>query len=81
MNHTFIPLSVPNLKGKELAYVTEAVETEWVSTVGSYVTQFEDNLSSYVGSAGAVSCQSGTSGLHLALLLCQIATCLWVSTP
>ncbi len=65
----FIPLSVPNLKGNELAYVTEAVKTEWVSTGGPYVNDFEKNIASYVGSSGAVSCQNGTAGLHIALLL------------
>ena len=35
MSEGFIPLSVPNLKGKELEYVTEAVRSEWVSTAGS----------------------------------------------
>ena len=64
-----IPLSVPNFKGNELAYVTHAVETEWVSTGGSYVDQFEENIAAYCGAAGAVSCQNGTSGLHISLLL------------
>lgn len=72
MSQNFIPLSVPNLKGKELEYVTQAIQTEWVSTVGSFVTQFEEDLASYVGAKGAVSCQSGTAGLHLALLLCGV---------
>jgi hypothetical protein len=34
MEQKFIPLSVPNLKGNELKYVTQAVENEWVSTGG-----------------------------------------------
>lgn len=72
MEKSFIPLSVPNLKGNELAYVTRAVETEWVSTAGSYVTDFERSIAEYVGAAGAVACQSGTAGLHIALLLCDV---------
>lgn len=68
----FIPLSVPNLKGKELDYVTTAVETEWVSTAGPYVTDFEKNIARYVGVERAVSCQSGTAGLHIALMLCGV---------
>lgn len=39
MNQRFIPLSVPNLKGRELDYVTHAVETEWVSTAGPPVSE------------------------------------------
>ncbi len=68
----FIPLSVPNLKGKELEYVTHAVETEWVSTGGPYVDDFENKVAEYVKIKGAVSCQNGTSGLHTALLVCGV---------
>ena len=72
MEERFIPLSVPNLKGKELEYVTHAVETEWVSTAGPYVTDFEAAVAKYVGVPRAVSCQSGTAGLHVALRLCGV---------
>lgn len=72
MAEQFIPLSVPNLKGNELNYVTHAVETEWVSTAGPYVTDFEKAIADYVGTPGAVACQSGTAGLHIALLLCGV---------
>ncbi|MCR4617417.1 MAG: LegC family aminotransferase [Lachnospiraceae bacterium] len=64
----FIPLSVPNLKGRELEYVTHAVETEWVSTGGPYVNDFENKIAEYVHAPAAVSCQNGTSGLHLSML-------------
>ncbi|WP_130805866.1 LegC family aminotransferase [Senegalia massiliensis] len=72
MSQKFIPLSVPNLKGRELEYVTHAVETEWVSTGGTYVTEFEQKTAEYVKSKGAVSCQNGTSGIHIALEVCGI---------
>lgn len=74
MSQRMIPLSVPNLKGRELEYLTHAVETEWVSTVGPYVDEFEDKVANYSGSIGAVSCQNGTAGLHIALQLCHIST-------
>ena len=72
MNDKFIPLSVPNLKGNELKYVTDAIETEWVSTAGPYVNQFEEKIAQYVHAKGAVSCQNGTSGLHTALLVAGV---------
>jgi aminotransferase in exopolysaccharide biosynthesis len=72
MSESFIPLSVPNLKGNELAYVTNAVETEWVSTNGPYVNEFEKVVAEFVYAPGAVSCQNGTSGIHLALLLAGV---------
>ncbi len=72
MSQKFIPLSVPNLKGKELEYVTHAVETEWVSTGGPYVNDFEKKVAEYAKCTGAVSCQNGTSGLHIALEVCGV---------
>lgn len=70
----YIPLSVPNLKGNELEYVTKAVSTEWVSTGGAFVSGFEENTAMYVGAKGAVACQSGTAGLHVALLLSGVTS-------
>ncbi len=72
MDSRFIPLSVPNLSGNELEYVSQAIKTEWVSTNGKYVNEFENGISNYVKSKGAVACQNGTSGLHIALLICGV---------
>ena len=69
MENEFIPLSVPNIKGNELSYVTEAIASEWVSTAGAYVDQFEEKIAEYVHAKGAVACQNGTSGLHVALMI------------
>lgn len=74
MNNKQISLSVPNLNGNELKYVSEAINTGWVSSVGQYVNLFEDKLSKYVNSVGAVSCQNGTSGLHISLILCGVTS-------
>lgn len=68
----FIPLSVPNLKGNEEKYVLDAIRSEWVSTGGAYITQFEEKIAQYVGVESAVACQSGTAGIHLALKLSGI---------
>ena len=68
----FIPLSVPNFNGKELEYVTHAVDTEWVSTGGAYINEFEKTTAEYVKTKGAVACQSGTAGLHIALITCGV---------
>ncbi|MCC7573102.1 MAG: LegC family aminotransferase [Candidatus Methanofastidiosum sp.] len=68
----FIPLSVPNLKGNELKYIIDAVEKEWVSTGGAYIDRFEKEFADYLNVKTAVACQSGTAGLHLALVLSGI---------
>lgn len=72
MEEEFIPLSVPNLRGNELKYVTDAVKTEWVSTAGSYVSDFEDAIAHYVGVESAVACQSGSAGLHVSMILAGV---------
>ena len=69
-----IPLSVPNLNGNELKYVSNAISSGWVSTAGPYVEEFEEKLAKYVNANGAVSCQNGTSGLHLALQAVGVKT-------
>lgn len=68
----FIPLSVPNLNGNELKYVTDAIEKEWVSTGGAYINEFENNISKYLKTEAAVACQSGTAAIHLALIRSEI---------
>lgn len=73
-NSQFIPLSVPNLKGNEKVYACKAIESEWVSTAGPYVKDFEKQIAQYVNASGAVSCQSGTAGLHTALLVCGVTS-------
>ena len=44
----FIPLSVPNFSGKEKEYVNDAVVSEWVSTGGILVPNFEQAIADYV---------------------------------
>lgn len=72
MTEKYIPLSVPNLKGNELLYITKAIKDEWVSTAGPYVTEFENMVAQYVNVSNAVSCQNGTSGIHTCLMLSNI---------
>ena len=64
-----IPLSVPSLKGNELKYVTECIETEWISSAGSYVNRFERDLAHYLEVPFAVACINGTAALHTALVV------------
>lgn len=62
-----IPLSVPNLDLEIVDNLRECIETGWVSTGGRFITEFEQKTAEYVGIDDAVSCQSGTAGLHTAL--------------
>jgi len=63
----FIPLSVPNLSLDILENIKETIETGWVSTGGRFIKEFEEKVAKYVVVEKAVSCQSGTAGLHLAM--------------
>ena len=46
---TFIPVCEPTLFGNELKYVTDAVQTGWISSAGKYVTEFEQKFAEYCG--------------------------------
>lgn len=63
----FVPLHEPTFDNKELEYVTDCVKTGWVSSVGAYVTKFEEELAKFVGVKRAVAVVNGTAALHIAL--------------
>lgn len=67
-----IPLSVPNFEGNERKYVDDALEQGWVSTGGAYITKLEQQMADFLQVEEVAACQSGTSGLHLALMECGI---------
>lgn len=62
-----IQLSVPNLDMEIVDNLKECIETGWVSTGGRFITEFEQKMAKYVGISDAVSAQSGTAGIHVAL--------------
>lgn len=67
-----IPLSVPELRGHEAAYLQECISGGWVSSVGPFVERFEREVAAYVGAQHAVAVVNGTSALHLALLVAGV---------
>jgi perosamine synthetase len=62
-----IPLAIPNVSGNEGAYLQECVRTNFVSSVGPYVSRLEQMSADLSGAAHAVATSAGTTGLHLAL--------------
>jgi perosamine synthetase len=62
-----IPLAIPNVSGKEGAYLDECVRTNFVSSVGPFVGRLEEMCAQACGAPHAVATSSGTTGLHLAL--------------
>ena len=69
-----IPLSLPNLSGKEWEYVKQCLDTGWISTAGSFVDRFEAEFAKYLKVDGAVSVVNGTAALHIALQLLGVET-------
>jgi perosamine synthetase len=63
-----IPVAAPALVGRELEYVTDCLESSWISSAGRYVERFEDAFGEFVGVEHAIACCNGTAALHLALL-------------
>jgi dTDP-4-amino-4,6-dideoxygalactose transaminase len=64
-----ILLSPPHLETRELEFVKEAFETNWIAPVGPHVDAFEQEFCKVVGARYAVAASSGTAALHLALRL------------
>ena len=62
-----IPLAVPNISGKEGAYLQECVSSTYVSSVGPFVDRFEEMVRDATGAASAVATSAGTTALHAAL--------------
>lgn len=62
-------LSSPTMHGDELKYVTEAYETNWMSTVGKNINEVERLVAERVGVRYAVALSAGTASLHLAMKL------------
>lgn len=59
-------LSSPTMHGEEIQYVTEAYETNWMSTVGANINEVEKKVAEKVGCKYAVALSAGTAALHLA---------------
>ena len=66
----WIEISIPSLRGKEYKYLKECVATNFVSSVGPFVTKFENLLAKDIGllENQTVVTSSGTAALHLGLL-------------
>jgi perosamine synthetase len=67
-----VPLCVPELAGNEWQYIKECLDTNWVSSVGSFVDRFEGMVAEFSNTKYAVATNSGTAALHVALLVAGI---------
>ena len=65
----FIPLHAPHFEGNEKEYLLDTINSTFVSTVGEYVTKFEESVANYTGAKYAIATVNGTSALHAALIV------------
>ena len=62
-----IPLSEPNLSGKEKIFLDDCILSGFVSSIGPYVDRFEKHVADIAGGLYSVATSSGTSGLYVSL--------------
>ncbi len=62
-----LPQSEPSLRGNELKYVTDAIKSGWISSVGKYVNTFQKKFSYFVKNKYCLTTSSGTTALQLAI--------------
>ena len=65
-------LSSPTMHGEELKYITEAYETNWMSTVGENINEAENLICKKVGCQYSVALSAGTAALHMAVKLAGV---------
>jgi dTDP-4-amino-4,6-dideoxygalactose transaminase len=69
-----ILLSTPHMGDRELEFVKDAFDTNWIAPVGPHVDAFELEFCQVVGTRHAAAVSSGTAALHLALQLMGVSS-------
>ena len=65
----FIPLHRPIFEGNERQYLVDCIDSNFVSSVGEKVIQFENQVAQFTGSKFAIATVNGTAALHVAIKL------------
>jgi len=68
----FIPLHRPIFEGNERQYLVDCIDSNFVSSVGAKVTEFEEKVAEFTGSKYAVATVNGTAALHVAIELAGV---------
>lgn len=69
-----ISLAQPQLSGNEYKYLMDAFLSTWISSIGSYISRFEETFSNYCGVKYGIATSNGTTALHLALSALDIGS-------
>ena len=67
MRQQFLKFSVPSIGEEEIAEITDSLKSGWLTT-GPKTKRFEEMVAEYTGAKHALAVNSGTAGLHIALL-------------
>lgn len=67
-----VPLHRPLFEAKEREYLIDCIDSNFVSSVGAKVGEFEQQVAAFVGSKHAIATMNGTAALHIALLLAGV---------
>lgn len=62
-----IPVCEPTLGGNEMKYVQQAIETNWISSAGGFIRDFEARFAEACGTRYGIACANGTVAMHLAM--------------
>lgn len=62
-----IPVNTPLLNGNELKYLTECIETGWISSEGPFINKFEEQFSTYIGCDYGIAVSNGSAALDIAI--------------
>ena len=68
----FIPLHRPIFEGNERKYLVDCIDSNFVSSIGASVTEFEEKVAEFTGSKYAIATVNGTAALHISLLLAGV---------
>lgn len=67
-----VPLHRPVFEGNEKRYLTDCIDSNFVSSVGLRVTEFEDSVAAYAGARFGIATMNGTAALHASLILAGV---------
>jgi len=65
-------LSPPHIEGKEKEYISNVFKTNWIAPIGPHISKFENGISKVTDNSFSVALNSGTSAIHLALILLNV---------
>ncbi len=72
MENQRIYLSPPHMGAKEMEYIQNAFDTNWIAPLGPHVDAFETAIQNYLPITSCAALSSGTAALHLALILLNV---------